>query len=355
MADLVIAAMVTLGTLIVLALVHELGHFFMARRLGIQVEELGLGFPPRLLSIKRSGTVYSINALPLGGFVKLSGEIDSTVPGGMASRGIPARLGVLIAGSLMNAIFPILLFSIAYMIPHRLLVETLVVAEVIPDSPAALAGVQVGDQITQVDWSTIHNLQDLRFRIYVNLGRQIDFTVMHPDKTIAHLQLIPRWRAPEDDTATGLVLVGVNPQRVERRYAFWQALPLGFSETIDSFMAFKNAFVSMLLKITPVVLTGPVGLTQIVGEMTKSGLYAIFQFAAFLSVNLAIINMFPLPALDGGRVAFLVLEWVRRGRRISAKAEGLIHGIGFALLIAAVAIITYQDVLSALHGGSPLK
>ena len=355
MADLVIAAMVTLGTLIVLALVHELGHFFMARRLGIQVEELGLGFPPRLLSIKRSGTVYSINALPLGGFVKLSGEIDSTVPGGMASRGIPARLGVLIAGSLMNAIFPILLFSIAYMIPHRLLVETLVVAEVIPDSPAALTGIQVGDKITQVEWSTIHNLQDLRFRIYVNLGRQIDFTVMHPDKTIAHLQLIPRWRAPEDDTATGMVVVSVNPQKIERRCAFWQAVPLGLSETIDSFMAFKNAFVSMLLKITPVVLTGPVGLTQIVGEMTKSGLYAIFQFAAFLSVNLAIINMFPLPALDGGRVAFLVLEWVRRGRRISAKAEGLIHGIGFALLIAAVAIITYQDVLSALHGGSPLK
>jgi regulator of sigma E protease len=354
-ANVVVAAVVMLGILIVLALVHELGHFFVAKKLGIGVEELGLGFPPRLLSIKRSGTVYSINALPLGGFVKVSGETDLSVPGGMASRGIPARLGVLIAGSFMNAIFPILLFSIAYVIPHRLLVETLVVAEVIPDSPAALAGVQVGDQITQVDWSTIHNLQDLRFRIYVNLGRQIDFAVMHPDKTIAHLQLAPRWRAPEDDTATGLVVVSVNPQKIERRYAFWQALPLGLSETIDSFMAFKNAMVSMLFKITPVVLTGPVGLTQIVGEMAKSGLYAILQFAAFLSVNLAIINMFPLPALDGGRIAFLVLEWVRRGRRISAKAEGLVHGIGFALLLAVVAIITYQDVLRILHEASPLK
>ena len=355
MADVVIAVVVMLGILIVLTLVHELGHFFMAKKLGIGVEELGLGFPPRLLSIKRSGTVYSVNALPLGGFVKLSGEIDSTVPGGMASRKILARLGVLIAGSLMNAVFPILLFSIAYMIPHRLLVETLVVAEVIPGSPAARAGIQVGDQITQADWSTIHNLQELRYRIYVNLGRQIDFAVMHPDKTITHLQLTPRWRAPEDDTATGLVLVSVNPKKIERRYAFWQALPLGLSETIDSFMAFKNAFVSMFLKITPVVLTGPVGLTQIVGEMAKSGLYSILQFAAFLSVNLAIINMFPLPALDGGRIAFLVLEWVRRGRRISAKAEGLIHGLGFALLLAVVAIITYQDVLGILHGASPLK
>ena len=241
------------------------------------------------------------------------------------------------------------------MIPHRLLVETLVVAEVIPDSPAALAGVQVWDQITQIDCSTIHNLQDLRFCIFVNLGRQIDFTVMHPNRTTDHLQLTPRWSAPEDDTATGLVLVTVNPQKIERRYAFWQALPLGLSETIDSFIAFKNALVSMLLKITPVVLTGPVGLTQIVGELAKSGLHAILRFTAFLSVNLAIINMFPLPALDGGRIAFLVLEWVRRGRRISAKAEGLIHGLGFALLLAVVAIITYQDALSILHGTSPLK
>jgi regulator of sigma E protease len=207
----------------------------------------------------------------------------------------------------------------------------------------------------QVDWSIIHNLKDLRFRIYVNLGRQIDFMVMHPDQTIAHLQLTPRWRAPEDDTATGLVVVSVHPQKIQRRYAFWQALPYGLSETIDSFLAFKNAFVSMLLKITPVVLTGPVGLAQIAGEMAKSGLHAILQFTAFLSMNLAIINMFPLPALDGGRIAFLVLEWVSRGRRISAKAEGLIHGIGFALLLAVVAIITYQDVLRILHGASPLK
>jgi regulator of sigma E protease len=131
-ADVVITAVVTLGILIVLALAHELGHFFMAKKLGIGVEELGLGFPPRLLSIRQNGTVYSINALPLGGFVKLSGEIDSTVPGGMASRKIPARLMVLISGSLMNVLFPILLFSIAYMIPHRLLVESVVVAEVIP-------------------------------------------------------------------------------------------------------------------------------------------------------------------------------------------------------------------------------
>ena len=110
MADVVIAAVAMLGILIVLALVHELGHFFVAKKLGIGVEELGLGFPPRLLSIKRSGTVYSINALPLGGFVKLSGEIDSTVPGGMAGRkSLPGWRG-LIAGSLMNAIFPILLF-----------------------------------------------------------------------------------------------------------------------------------------------------------------------------------------------------------------------------------------------------
>jgi regulator of sigma E protease len=150
-------------------------------------------------------------------------------------------------------------------------------------------------------------------------------------------------------------VVGASPQKIERRYAFWQALPLGLSETIDTFLAFKNALVSMLLKITPVVLTGPVGLAQIVGELSKSGLHAILQFTAFISVNLAIINLFPLPALDGGRITFLVVEWVRRGRRLSAKAEGLIHGVGFALLLVFAAIITYQDVLRILHGASPVK
>ena len=353
--DVVIAALMTLGILVVVALVHELGHFFVAKKLGIGVEELGLGLPPRLLSVKRNGTVYSINAVPLGGFVKLSGETDPSVPGGLASRRIPARLGVLIAGSLMNAVLPVLLFSIAFMLPHRLLVQSVMVAEVVPDSPAALAGVQVGDQIIQADWSIVHNLNDLRYRIYLNLGRRIDIMVMHPDQTTAHLQLTPRWRAPEDDTATGMVVVGVRPKKIERRYAFWQAFPLGLSETIDTFLAFKNALVSMLLKVTPVVLTGPVGLAQIVGELAKSGLHAILQFTAFISVNLAIINLFPLPALDGGRITFLVLEWARRGRRISAKAEGLVHGIGFALLLVAAAILTYQDVLRILHGVSPVK
>jgi regulator of sigma E protease len=256
---------------------------------------------------------------------------------------------------LMNALLPVLLFSISYMLPHRLLVENLVVAEVLPDSPAAQAGVQVGDQILQLDWSAVYNLNDLRFRIYLNLGRQTDLMVMHPDQTTANLRLTPRWRPPEDDTATGLIVVGTSPQKIERRYAVWQALPLGLSETIDTFLAFKNALVGMLLRITPVVLTGPVGLGQIVGELAKSGLHALLQFTAFISVNLAIINLFPLPALDGGRIALLVLEWVRRGRRISAKAEGLIHGIGFALLLIFAAILTYEDVLRILHGASPVK
>jgi regulator of sigma E protease len=355
MMEVVITGLVTLGILLVIAFVHELGHFFVAKRLHIGVEELGLGLPPRLLSIKRNGTVYSINAVPLGGFVKLSGETDPSVPGGLASRRIPARLAVLIAGSLMNALFPILLFSISFMLPHTLLLENLVVAEILPDSPAAQAGVQVGDQILQLDWSAVYNLNDLRFRIYLNLGRQTDLMVMHPDQTTANLRLTPRWRAPEDDTATGLIVVGASPQKIERRYAVWQALPLGLSETIDTFLAFKNALVSMLLRITPVVLTGPVGLGQIVGELAKSGLHALLQFTAFISVNLAIINLFPLPALDGGRITFLVLEWVRRGRRISAKAEGLIHGIGFALLLIFAAILTYEDVLRILHGASPVK
>jgi regulator of sigma E protease len=344
-----------LGILIVLTIAHELGHFFAAKKFGIKVEELGLGYPPRLWSFKWGETVYSINTILLGGFTKMLGEENPSQPGSLASKGIGARIVVMSAGSLMNALLPILLLSISFMIPHDLVIEKVFVNEVIPNSPAALAGVQPGDQILEVNWVTVHNTGDLKRGIYLSLGREMDIRVMRPDLTTRNLQLTPRWKAPGDQTATGLVAMAENSQVVQKSYPFWFAIPLAVYETVGIFIVFKNALVSMLLGVVPVIITGPVGLVEIVGEIAKGGIHPLLQFAALFSVNVALINLFPLPALDGGRIAFVVLEWIRRGKRISAKIEVMIHGIGFALLLVAAILMTYQDILRIIHRETLLK
>jgi regulator of sigma E protease len=344
-----------LGILISLTIAHELGHFFAAKKFGIKVEELGLGYPPRLWSIKWGETVYSINTVLLGGFTRMLGEEDPSQPGSLASKGIGARIVVMSAGSLMNALLPILLLSISFMIPHDLVIEKVFVSEVMPNSPAAFAGIQPGDQILEVNWVTVHNTGDLKRSIYLNLGREMDIRVMRPDLTTKNVKLTPRWKTLGDQTATGLVAAAANSQVVQKSYPFWFAIPLAVHETVGIFIVFKNALVSMLLGVIPVIITGPVGLAQIVGEIAKGGIHPLLQLAALFNVNVALFNLFPLPALDGGRIAFVVLEWIRRGKRVSAKIEGMIHGIGFALLLAVLILITYQDILRIVHGETLLK
>jgi regulator of sigma E protease len=151
------------------------------------------------------------------------------------------------------------------------------------------------------------------------------------------------------------VAMATNSQVVQKSYPFWFAIPMAVHETVGIFIIFKNALVSMLLGVIPVIITGPVGLVQIVGEIAKGGIHPLLQFAALFNANVALINLFPLPALDGGRIAFVVLERIRRGKRISAKTEGMIHGVGFALLLAVAMLITYQDVLRIIQGETYLK
>ena len=352
---IVLAAICFLAIWLVIVIAHELGHFWAAKKFGVKVEELGLGYKPRVWSVKRGDTVYSFNAVPLGGFTKLRGEEDPSQPGSLASKGIIPRIVVLSAGSFMNFLLPILLLALSFMIPHDLVIEKVIVSQVTPDSPAALAGIQPGDQILEVDWLTVHNLGDLRRSIYVNLGREIDISVMHPDHTTENLQLTPRWKVPEYQTASGLVAVGLDPRITQKRSPFWFAIPLAIYETVSIFMAFKNILISVLFGVVPVIVTGPVGLTQLVAELMKGGIYPLLQFAALLSTNVALVNLFPLPALDGGRIAFVFLEWIRRGKRISPRKEAMVHGIGFLLLLAVVALITYQDVLRILQGEKLLK
>ncbi|MFC1906386.1 RIP metalloprotease [Chloroflexota bacterium] len=335
---------------VVLILAHELGHFITAKVFGVKVEEFGLGFPPRLLSVRRGETRYSLNAVPLGGFVKMAGEEDPKVPGSLASKGVGTRLLVLSAGSLMNLLLPLLLFSIAFMIPHSLLIEQVMIAGLDSDSPAARAGIEPGDTILSVNEKPVDNLGDLHRYIQLNLGKETTILIKHSDSTTENIQVIPRWKPPEGEGAIGIVVTTANPTVFRQSEPFWRAIPSGVSTCIETFVLFKNGVISMIIGTIPVEVAGPIGIAQVTGEVAKAGIGPLLEFSAFLSTNLAIINLFPLPALDGGRMAFVLLEGIRRGKRISPKREGLIHAIGFAMLIAAFLVITYQDIVRIISG-----
>ena len=338
--------------IVVLILAHELGHFVTAKISGVKVDEFGLGFPPRLLSVRRGETLYSLNAILLGGFVKMTGEEDPKIPGSLASKSIGNRLLVLSSGSLMNFLLPLFLFSIAFMVPHNLAIGQVTVTEVASNSPAIRAGIKPGDTILNVDEKTVNSSGDLHRYIQLNLGKEITILIQHDDATTENVQVRPRWRPPDGQGAIGIGLTTMDLTVTRQSYPFWEALPMGVINCIETFIIFKNGIISMIIGAAPVALAGPVGIAQLTGEVAKAGISPLLEFAAFLSINLAIINIFPLPALDGGRIAFVLLEWVRRGKRISPKTEGLMHLIGFALIMAFFLAITYQDILRIINGES---
>lgn len=343
-----------LGVIVVVVLAHELGHFATAKLSGVKVEEAGLFYPPRLFSIKRGETTYSINALPLGGFVKMSGEEDPGAPGSLASKRAPVRLLVLGAGSIMNLLLPLLLVSVALMIPHDRLVGQLEVVEIAPDSPADRAGIRPGDVIASVEGKEVKNTGDLQRYLYLNLGSPVTLTLRRADATVEQVSLVPRWKPPEGEGATGVTVSTVDWSIVREQYPFWRAVPEAAIRSVEILLLFKNGAIGIVTGALPADLRGPVGIAQMTGEVAQAGISPLLEFAALISINLGLINLFPLPALDGGRIAFVLLEVARRGKRISPKKEWLIHTVGFFLLIAVFLVVTFQDVLRIVGGGDSL-
>ena len=342
------------GVLVVLIIAHEIGHFVTAKAAGVKVEEFGLGYPPRLFGVRWGETLYSLNALPLGGFVKMAGEEDPTGPRTLASKPVGIRLVVLSAGSLMNVLLPFLLFSIAFMMPHNVVSGQVVIDDVTPNSPAAIAGIEPGDTVLRINDKAIDNVGDIHRYILLNLGKETTFLVKHDDSTTETVSLIPRWKPPEGEAAVGIAIRMVDPVIERQSEPFWRAIPMGVMECIETLGIFKNALITTIMGVTPLAFVGPVGIAQMTGEIAKIGFSPLLEFAAFLSINLAIINMFPIPALDGGRIVFVLLEWVRRGKRVSPRVEGIIHMIGFAMLISLILLLTYQDIIRIISGESLL-
>ncbi len=347
-----------LGMIVALVVIHELGHFFTAKMFGVKVLEAGVGYPPRVWGFTWRDTIYSINALPLGGFVRLLGEEDPTHPESLAAQAAWKRLIILFAGSGMNFILPIALFAMAFMIPRDVSPGPTVIQGVVAGSPAAEAGLKSGDRIISLDGNSIKNVQETGRHIRLNMGQTIDFKVQRQvfggGSETLEIPVDARWAAPSGQGPTGISISNLYPSITEKEsYPIWEAIPKGWQSTWDSLILARNQVIAFFKGGSGPDVAGPVGIAQATGDVVKeSGWQTLLDLAALLSINLAIVNVLPLPMLDGGRIAFVLLEVARRGKRVAPEKEAIVHLVGLALIITMAVVVTYFDVIRIIGGHS---
>jgi len=281
--------------LVVLVLTHEFGHFITAKLCKVKVEEFGIGFPPRIWGFKKGETLYSINAIPIGGFTKLQGEEDPSEPGSLAGKSIPVRLLVLSAGSLLNILLPVLLFIISFMIPHNITMEKVMIEDVAASSPAQAAGIEPGDRILKINDTSVKNRATLSYQIQLHLGKQVSMVVQKPDLTEKTVVVKPRWNPPQGEGATGVTMASADAMVVSESQPFWEAIPNGFVHCWEILVLFRNEVVGWFIRSSAPQLAGPVAIAQLTGQVVEAGISPVLEFAALISINLGIFNLLAFP------------------------------------------------------------
>ena len=303
-------------------------------------------------SLVLADMLYSVNWAPIGGFVRLAGEANPNVPRSLAGKGTGTRFLVLIAGPLMNAILPLLIFTVILMIPRDVAVGRLVIQEVGESTAASAAQVQAGDIVLQANGKDIENRLDFTREINLNGGSQMSMLVERGDRELL-LHLRPRF-----DTESGRWLVGVFPRLddvtiVKRSEPIWEAIPNSFVNTWEMLVLVKQSLGGAIGEGSSPQFSGPIGIAQITGEITREGGWiGWLGVGVLLSINLAVLNILPIPMLDGGRIFFVVLEWARRGKKIPPHREGMVHLIGFALLMGGIVLVSINDISRLIDGRS---
>jgi len=338
-----------------LILVHELGHFLVAKRAGIKVQEFGIGFPPRLWSRKIRETRYSINLIPFGGFVKMLGETEpSKEEGSFSSKSIRERALVSISGVAMNFLLAILVFLIGYsttglpvLISDEEYLEVksphLYITEVISGSPAEKAGFQAQDLILEVDGQKLSKISELQNYLKSKAGQEVKLKIQRKNDILEKEVTVAQGERGEGKIGVGLFRLGIV------QYPFWQSLKLAFlsATKILFFIFWIIVYLFQRLFVAPEItqnVAGPVGVFFVVQQALVLGLPFVLFLIAQLSATLAAINLLPIPALDGSRLLFLALEKIR-GRRIKPQLENAIYTIGFIFLLVLIFIISYRDII----------
>lgn len=361
-----LTAIIFILVLTVLVLIHELGHFFVAKKFGIKVEEFGFGLPPRLIGKKIGETIYSINWLPIGGFVKLYGE-DEAGAGKVSKIKNQLRLKnkdraffarpwwqkflVVFAGVFMNfvlatAILSFLFVAVGSAVPGK----DVVISQVVKDSPAETAGIKKGDIVSFVEDVRITSTAQLVSETRKHLGKEITLVIESDSKT-KNVRVTPRSDSPKDQGPLGIAIY----QSFEvKKYPWYQAPIEGVKEAFKISVLIVTGLGTVVYQLVttgavPKDVAGPVGIAQLTGQFVQVGVFALLSFVALLSLNLAILNVLPIPALDGGRLFFILVEAITR-RKVNPRFESMTHAVGMALLLALIALITFHDITRLISG-----
>jgi regulator of sigma E protease len=341
-----------LPILSLMMVLHELGHFITARRAGIVVQEFGFGLPPRIFGIERGGVLYSLNWIPFGAFVKMLGEEDPTEPGSFARKSKGTRAIVLAAGSGMNFLLAVVAFSLAYMSGWPSPVDNEVqIVRVVPSSPAEQAGLKEGDQVVSLAGRPIVRVDDFRSITMEHLGQPIEAVIVR-DGQQRTLSVTPRANPPEGQGAIGVAIS--SPTR-QQPHGPLESIVFGFERTVQIILLTLSAPIQVLRGTLSPELVRPIGLpgmAQVAGGAAQAAVdngtwFPLLTVTGTFSAGLAIANMLPIPALDGGRLLFVVIEAIR-GRRVSPDRENMFHFVGIVVLIALMVIISLNDIITPL-------
>ncbi len=350
-----------------LVLVHELGHFAAARRLGVGVIKFSIGFGPRVWGFSRGGTEYVFSAFPLGGFVKMVGEHEEeTVPAEGAYTASPAppdpglsfenksvwaRMAIIVAGPLANVVFAVLVFWVVFMAGVPMLLPE--IGTVQPNFPAADAGLRPGDVITAIDARPISSWEDLTTVVHGSGGVERVFTIRRGNETLT-MRITPR-ASPSSTIfgeATTVGLVGVTPAErfVTRRYGPLDAAALSVRRTGEIMRMTLVGIAKIFQRIVPAnTIGGPIMIVQMAGQQAQAGAMNLIFFSAFLSISLGLFNLFPIPVLDGGQIWFLFIEAVR-GRPLSRRVKEITQQVGLGLLVLLMLFAFYNDITRVITG-----
>jgi regulator of sigma E protease len=352
------AVFIFLVVLSVLVLVHEFGHYIAARLCGVKAEEFGYGFPPRITGWKKWGTLWSINWLPLGGFVRLKGEQgeDGHDPDSFLSKNAFQRLFILSAGVLMNWLLAITIFSAGFMVgvpaqteglPASAIVteKEVQVSEILRGSAAERAGLQVGDFLVAVDGNLTATVNEAKNALAAAADQQrvLTLNVKRDNQTLT-LSATPQYVEDLGRAGLGVALNDTGIVRFPIPQAIVQGIGVTYAYTKFIVLALagliRDLFVERQLSAD---VSGPVGIAVMSGQIARQGAWPLLSFMGILSINLAVINFLPIPALDGGRAFFILIESLRR-KRNNPRFEAALHQIGFITLLVLILLVTIRDL-----------
>jgi regulator of sigma E protease len=344
-----------------LVFVHELGHFIVAKRAGVKVEEFGFGYPlPNgLLTItlfRRGETVYTLNPIPFGGFTRMAGEEDPDAERGLASKSKLARVGVLSAGSVMNILLGIVFLTLCFMLgwPEAIEFDNAIIESVVSASPAEQAGLKVGDIVIRADDEYIENPDELVAYTRTKLNQEMLLVVKRGGK-ILQVRVTPRLDS-EGISRIGVAIIPAVTKIGLRTYPLGEAILRSLERTfgVIAFTFYIPVLVIRgLLSIEMARPIGPYGIAQLASQAVQQSVetgwwFPILNLMALLSTGLAVANLLPLPGLDGGRIFFVIVEAIR-GKRIDPEKEGAVHLIGIAFLVTLLIFVTYQDITTPVY------